>query len=184
MLLLKTWRSAVPDHRRPQGRLYRLEHLLLFSILAVRSNATSYRQIERFIQARLPRLNVLCGLNWKRAPAPTAIRYALHGLTPADVEAAFRRHAATLDGQRHEPACIGLDGKTLRGSLDRFADQQALQVLSALAPDSILVLGHVLISAAATDKSHERPAAQQLIQELGLSGRLFTLDALHAQKNG
>lgn len=77
-----------------------------------------------------------------------------------------------------------MDGKTLRGSIDRFADQQAIQVLSALVTDSTLVLGHVLISAAATDKSHEIPAAQQLIQELGLSGRLFTLDALHAPKNG
>lgn len=40
-MLLTTWLSAVPDHRRPQGRLYGLEHVLLFSILAVLSNATS-----------------------------------------------------------------------------------------------------------------------------------------------
>src|SRR5512144_1203588 len=79
-------------------------------------------------------------------------------------------------------AAIALDGKTLRGSFDRFQDQKALQVLSALATDRTLVLGHVLISAA--DKSHEIPAAQQLIDELDLSGRLFTLDALHCQKNG
>ncbi|WP_169248135.1 hypothetical protein [Candidatus Competibacter phosphatis] len=44
-----------------------------------------------------------------------------------------------------------------------------------------MILGHVLIGAA--DKSHEIPAARQLIHELGLTGRLFTLDALHCQKN-
>lgn len=76
-----------------------------------------------------------------------------------------------------------MDGKTLRGSMDRFADRRAIQILSALSTDSTLVLGHLLLSTAATDPRHEIPAAQQLIQELGLFGRLFTLDAQHAQKN-
>jgi hypothetical protein len=183
-MLLTTWLSAIPDPRRPQGRVYGLEHILLFSILAVLSNATSYRKIERFIQARLPRLNALCGLRWKRAPAHTAIRYTLQGLNPADLEAAFRHHAITLEGQRPGGACVAVDGKTLRGSMDRFADQRAVQLLSALSTDSTLVLGHLLINAAATDPRHEIPAAQQLIQELSLSGRVFTLDAQHAQKNG
>ena len=64
---------------------------------------------------------------------------------------------------------------------DRFQDQKTLQMLSALTTDRTLILGHVLIGAAG--KSHEIPAAQQLIDELGLTGRLFTLDALHGQKN-
>jgi hypothetical protein len=54
--------------------VYGLEQILLLSLLAVLSNATSYRKIERFIQARLPRLKAWCGRRWKRAPAHTAIR--------------------------------------------------------------------------------------------------------------
>jgi predicted transposase YbfD/YdcC len=50
-----------------------------------------------------------------------------------------------------------------------------------LSTDSTLVLGHLLLGD--DDKDHEIPAAQRLIEELGLRGRLFTLDALHAQKN-
>jgi hypothetical protein len=46
---LKTHFSVVPDHRRPQGRMYDLGHLLLFSVLAVVSGATSYRKIQRFM---------------------------------------------------------------------------------------------------------------------------------------
>lgn len=183
-MCLTTCLSAIPDHRRPQGRWYGLEHLLWFSILAVLSNATSYRQIARFIQARLPRLNALCGLRWKRAPAHTAIRSALHGLNPADLEATFRRHAATLAGQQPAGACIALDGKTLRGSVDRGADQRAIQGWRALTTDSTWGLGPLLINAAATDHRPEIPAAQQLIQELGLSGRVFPLDAPQAPTNG
>jgi len=180
-MLLPTLLAAIPDHRRAQGRRYGLEHLLLFSILAILSNATSYRKIQRFIAARLPQLNALCGLHWKRAPAHTAIRYPLRGLDPADVERAFRDHAAVLAGSPADRTPIALDGKTLRGSFDRFQDQKALQILSALTTDRTLILGHVLIGGA--DQSHELPAARQLIEELGLSGQLFTLDALHCQKN-
>jgi hypothetical protein len=179
-MLLPTFLAAIPDHRRPQGRLYGLEHLLLFSILAILSDATSYRKIQRFIEARLSQLNALCGLHWKRAPAHTAIRYALQGVDPAAVEVAFRGHAAVLDGPRDGLAGIALDGKTLRGSFDRFQDQKARQVLSALTTDRTLILGHVWIGAAG--KSHEIPAAQQLINALGQSGRLFTLEALPCQK--
>ena len=181
-MLLPTFLAAIPDHRRPQGRRYGLEHVLLFSILAILSDATSYRKIQRFIAARLPQLNALCGVHWKRAPAHTAIRYTLQGLNPAAVEIAFRAHAAMLAGPSDGLTGIALDGKTLCGSFDRFQDQKALQVLSALTTDRTLILGHVLIGAAG--KAHEIPAAQQLIDELGLSGRLFTLDALHSQKNG
>ena len=179
-MLLPTFLAAIPDHRRPQGRVYRLEHLLLFSILAILSDATSYRKIQRFIHVRLSQLNALCGLQWKRAPAHTAIRYALQGLDPAEVERTFRGHAAQLAGSSTGRASIGLDGKTLRGSFDRFQDQKALQVLSALTTDQLLILGQIPMDGA--DKAHELPAARQRIEELGLSGQVFTLDALHCQK--
>lgn len=184
MLLLKTCLSSIPDHRRAQGKVYDLSHLLLFSILAVLSGATSYRKIQRFIHARREWLNALYGLSWKRAPAHTSIRYTLQGLPVEAVERAFRQHAAHLASNLPEVQQIALDGKTLRGSFDRFEDQKAVQLFSALATDTPLVLGHVLISDQKADKRHEIPAAQQLIQDLNLTGRLFTLDALHAQKNG
>ncbi|MGE5713411.1 MAG: transposase family protein, partial [Betaproteobacteria bacterium] len=57
MSLLKSCLATIPDHRRAQGRLYDLPHLLLFSILAVASGATSYRKIHQFIATHWQRLN-------------------------------------------------------------------------------------------------------------------------------
>ena len=183
MVVLKTYLSTIPDPRRAQGRMYDLGHLLLFSILAVLSGATSYRKIQRFIHAHREQLNALCGLKWKRAPAHTSIRYALQGLKPAAVERAFRAHAAHLaQNAELDRSHIAFDGKPLRGSFDHFEDQQAVQLFSALATDTPLVLGQVLISDQAADKTHEIPAAQQLIDELNLSSQPLTLDALHTQK--
>ena len=174
--------AEVPDPRRAQGQLYRLPHVLLFAILAVVTGCNSYRGITTFIDVHRRRLNAAFGLTWRRAPAHTAVRYILQGLDPAAVETAFRRHAALLQAARATPGqgSIALDGKTLRGSFDRFHDRAAAQVLSAFATDTALVLAHVDIA----EKSGEIPAAQALLAELGVRrDTLVTLDALHCQKN-
>jgi hypothetical protein len=146
------------------------------------SGATSYRKVHGFIDTHLSRLNKAFGLGWRKAPACSSVRTILHGLDPLAVETAFRAHAAVLapagpdDGM---PTAIAVDGKTLRGSFDGFHDQKAAPVLSAFAQDQAIILGHLAID----DKSNEIPAAQALINDLGLEGRLFTLDAMHCQKN-
>ena len=73
---------------------------------------------------------------------------------------------------------IALDGKTLRGSFDHLDDRAAAQVLSAFAGEAALILAHQEIAG-----GDEVAAAQALIEQLGLSGVLFTADALHCQKN-
>ena len=174
--------ADVPDPRRAEGKLYKLPHMLLFSILAIVAGCNSYRGIVTFIDVHRHRLNATFGLKWRRAPAHTAIRYIIQGLDPRDVEAVFRRHAAQLQAARTTPGqgSIALDGKTLRGSFDKFNDRAAAQVLSAFATDTALVLAHVDIA----EKSNEIPAAQALLVELGLTpASIVTLDAIHCQKN-
>lgn len=177
MSQLKKSLLPIPDHRRAQGKLYDLPHMLLFSILAVMSGATSYRRIHRFILTHQARLNEAFGCRWRRTPAYSSIRYTLRGLDPDGIAPHFRAHAAGLAGAS---AVVALDGKTLRGSLDRFEDRKAAQVLSAFAVEERIVLGQILIEDAGKD--HEIQAAQRLIETLGLKGRLYTLDALHLQK--
>jgi len=174
--------TEVPDPRRAEGKLYALPHVLLFAILAIVTGCNSYRGIVTFIDVHRHQLNAAFGLKWRRAPAHTAIRYIIKGLDPQGVEAAFRRHAAILHAERATPgqSSIAIDGKTLRGSFDKFNDRAAAQVLSAFAIDTALVLAHVDIA----EKSNEIPAAQTLLTELGVApSTIVTLDALHCQKN-
>jgi hypothetical protein len=174
--------AEVPDPRRAQGQIYKLPHVLLFSILAIVTGSNSYRGIVTFIDVNRRKLNAAFGLNWRRAPAHTAIRYILKGHDPRTIEPIFRRHAAQLHAACATPGAgsIALDGKTLRGSFDNFRDRAAAQILSAFAADTALVLAHVDIA----DKSNEIPAAQAMLGELGVAdGAMVTLDALHCQKN-
>jgi hypothetical protein len=172
--------EEVPDHRRAEGKIYQLAHVLLFSILAIVSGGNSYRSIATFIEMHRHRLNEVFGLTWRRAPAHTAIRYILQGLDSDAVEAAFRRHANLLQAAHAKPGggSLAIDGKTLRGSFDAFRDRAAAHLLGVFATDTALVLAHREID----EKSNEIPAAQALLAELGLAGRLVTLDALHCQR--
>src|SRR3954468_5721583 len=95
--------QEIPDPRRPQGQRYGLAHLLLFAVLAVLAGATSYRRIRLFIGAHRERLNATFGARFRRAPAVNTPRALLHALDPAEVEAAFRRHAAHLDDVSTSP---------------------------------------------------------------------------------
>ena len=49
--------AAVPDPRRAEGQVYRLPHVLLFSILAIVSGGNSYRGVVTFIDVHRRRLN-------------------------------------------------------------------------------------------------------------------------------
>jgi DDE_Tnp_1-associated len=178
--------EMIRDPRRGEGKLYKLPYILLFSILAIVTGANSYRGIRTFIRTHLKRLNKAFEIDWKRAPAHTAIRYILQGLDPADVEAVFRAHAANLNGSEAVAGkrMLAFDGKVLtlrqalRGSFDAFNDIKARQMLSAFAVDTALVLAHIEID----EKSNEIPAVQKLLEELDLTGHIVTLDAMHCQK--
>ena len=134
--------ADIQDPRRAEGKLYHLLYVLLFSILAIVTGCNSYRGITTFIDVHRHKLNSVFDLNWRRAPAHTAIRYILRGFDPIAVEAAFRRHAALLQAASGTAGngSIALDGKTLRGSFDKFRDRAAAQVLSAFATDTAFVL--------------------------------------------
>ena len=172
--------EEVPDRRRAEGKLYRLPHLLLFSILAIVSGGNSYRSVTTFIEAQRRRLNRAFGLTWRRAPAHPSIRNILQGLDSDALEIAFRRHAGLLQAACAKPggASLAIDGKTLRGSFDQFRDRTAAPLLGVFATDTAPLPAHRDIA----EKSNETPAAQALLSELGLAGRLVTLDALHCQK--
>src|SRR5689334_21275569 len=172
--------DRIPDPRRAQGKRYPLAHLLLFSVLAVLAGATCYRRIRLFIGVHRERLNATFGARFRRAPAVNTLRALLHARDPAELEAAFRRHAEHLGAAAAGPGrrAVALDGKTLRGSFDHLDDQAAAQVLSAFAGEAALILAHQEIA-----EGVEVAAARALIEQLGLSGVLFTADALHCQKN-
>jgi len=170
--------SKIKDHRRGQGRRYQLGHILLFSVLALLSGATSYRKVQVFIEANYAQLDEIYALNWKRMPAYTTIRDIIQSTCTDDLEEYFRQHSHLLSIQDVEKWFVAFDGKVLRGSFDHFQDQKAIQVISAFLTKQRLILAHAEIEA----KTNEIPTAQEMMPELGLSDCVFTFDAINCQE--
>ena len=61
--------ADVRDPRRRQGQRYSMRHLLLFSVLAVLTGATSYQGIITFIGLQRERLNTVFGAGSVRVRA-------------------------------------------------------------------------------------------------------------------
>lgn len=177
--MLQSFLFKIQDHRRAQGKRYKQGHILLFAVLAILSGATSYRKIERFISKNYAKLDDVFDLKWKRRPAYTTIRDIIQKTSGAELERCFREYSAALSTESETAQFIGCDGKVLRGSFDHFEDQKAIQILSAFLTDGHLILAHEEIEA----KTNEIPTAQQLMNQLGLSGYVYTFDAIHCQKN-
>jgi len=182
--MLKSCFDSIKD-KRVQGRTsYDLDYVLLFVILALLSDAKSYRTIAIFIEERLARFKKDFGLSWSRHPAHNTIRDILHGISSKGLENSFRNHAKQLEHDKQKLQKgkgirqIAFDGKALCGSVDPSIDKRFIQLLSGFSVNEKIILCHYEID----EKSNEIPAIQHLIEELGLTGVLITADAMHCQK--
>lgn len=176
--MLQSFLFKIKDHRRKQGRRYELGHILLFSIFAILSGATSYRKVHAFIKSNYQTLDEAFSLNWKRLPAHTTVRKIIQGTSSVEIEESFRQYSASLVKEEADKRFVTFDGKVLRGSFDHFQDQKAVQILSAFVTDSQIILAHEEIA----KKTNEIPTAQDLMVKLGISGCIFTFDAIHCQE--
>jgi predicted transposase YbfD/YdcC len=176
--MLQSFLFKIQDHRRQQGRRYQLGQILLFSVLAILGNATSYRKVHAFIKTHYAILDQTFDLHWKRLPAYTTVRAIIQGASAAELEAGFREYSALLASSDTEKRCVSFDGKTLRGSFDHFQDQKAIQILSAFLTGPRIILAHEEIAR----KTNEIPTAQELMTELGLTNCIFTFDAINCQE--
>ena len=177
--MIITFLDTLKDHRRPQGQRYELQFIILFSIMAILSNAKSYRDIARFIEKHFKTLQKDFKLNWKKAPAYTTIRNIIQGIDKQGLESCFRSYSQSLSvTDKDNLIGVAVDGKVLRGSYNHFQDKKAIQVLSFYDTEQELILAHETIDV----KTNEIPVAQSLIPQLELEGVVYTLDALHCQK--
>ena len=177
--MLYAYLDGMEDHRRGQGRMYDLPGVVMVTVLAVLSDACSCRRVHSFVKTHFKKLKKLLGLSWKRVPSYTGLRKIVQGISPVEMERLFRSYSTDLaGGVSGNGMFLACDGKSLRGSFDNMQDKKMVQLLSVFAVHDRVILAHHEID----KKSNEIPAFQQLVSELGLTGKVFTLDAMHCQK--
>lgn len=174
--------QKIPDFRRKQGRRYPLDTLLLITIMSIMSGRCGYREIAAFAKANQQEFLRYFHLKRKRLASHVTFREVIKGVDFDTVITVFNQWAIQYITLEPGDWC-SIDGKAL-GSTVTGADS-AYQNFVSLVSVFSHTRGQVARAAALENlKSSEIPTVHHLIDTFGLQGMVFTLDALHCQKNG
>jgi len=167
----------IPDHRKGQGKLHKLENILFLSVLAQLMGAVNYKEIwvwiTKYIQNE--KIKKLLGVEFIRTPSRSAVAEILAEVNYLELERVFRIWINELVDTSNSPQ-LAVDGKVMNGS--SVNAKQSTQVLNAVLIDSGIILAHKKIA----DKSNEVPALRELIDELDDSF-IYSFDAMNCKKN-
>lgn len=171
--------SIMTDPRGHKGRVHVLAEVLFCSFVAIVAGANNAEAVVDFLrnnEAWFRRFVVLPG----GLPAHDMVLRALALVDPDEFEAVIREWVQSL----REPGVlttegghVAIDGKALRGSLDRSLGLRAVHMVGAYLIDAGLTLGTVRVD----DKSNEITAIPDLIRVLNLKGTTVTIDAMGCQ---
>ena len=171
--------GAAPEYRHARGKRYPLNTILT---LGVAARLAGYRGVNAFAQfAALLSQDQLeaVGAFWSPSkqrytpPAITTFHNVLAALPPETLDNAIGQWTGQ-NGSAHAP--VAMDGKDLRGASKQTEDGRRMMV-AAVEHDTGVVLGQVEVDS----KSNEIPAVRRLSSGLDLTGRIVTMDAMHAQ---
>ena len=176
--------DAVVDGRAANAR-HGLADLLLIAFAAVLCGAQSCVDIAEFARAKADVLGEVLALE-HGPPSHDTFSRVLRGLDPQAFEAAFARFTAAFASALEEdpdkvgvrdPRVIAVDGKLLKGAVDRTRGASPLSLVTAWAADQRLVLGQ-----REGTNGAEAQAARDILALLDLTGAVVTGDALHGNR--
>jgi predicted transposase YbfD/YdcC len=167
--------KAVEDPRIDRKKLYPLNEVLVITLLAFMSRAEGWEDIEDYGKAKEGWLRKFLKLE-NGIPCHDVYRRVFVRLKPEQIEGCFMAWVADMKIPVNREV-IAIDGKTIRGSADRFAGLKAAHMVSAYATERRLVFAQVKTE----EKSNEITAIPELLALFALKGGIITIDAMGCQ---
>ena len=162
---------------RQQGKVdYPLDEILLLCLLAVLAGAETIVDIALFGRKKLELLRRFRPFS-KGTPAHDHLGDILAVLDAEQFQRCFVAWVAALTGTPE--GVIAIDGKTVRRSGRKKADNPPIHMVSAFAARQRLVLGQVKVA----EKSNEIIAIPKLLEMLAIEGAIVTIDAMGCQRD-
>ena len=168
--------QGMSDPRVERTRHHHLIDIIVITLCAVIAGAESWDDVELFSEAKVEWLATFLELP-NGIPSHDTFNRVFAALNPDAFQERFvawmQGVVGTLSAQ-----VIAIDGKTVRGSHDRFHDQPAIHMVSAWATANRLVLAQIKVE----QKSNEITAIPELLQTLAIAGCIVTVDAMGCQR--
>jgi hypothetical protein len=172
--------SLVAEPRSAHGLRHQLPDVLIMCLMAIMSGHYGYRAIGRFLKNNRKEFQQTFML-LHGVPTYVTVRSVLQRIDFESFASAFNQWAS-----QYVPMCKkdtkAIDGKAIGSTaVDcHSAYQNFVSLVSVFACQRGIVLSCGKIE---NNKESEIPKVRQLIAALDVKGELFTVDALHCQKN-
>lgn len=167
--------SGIEDPRIARHKKHRLSDIFFIAICATICGADNWVAIETFGKAKKDWFTQLLNLE-HGIPSHDTFGNVFAAIDTQKFSEAFSRWVADL-AQLTPNQVIAIDGKCLRGSIDRASGKAAIYMVSAWAHQNQLVLGQQKVD----DKSNEITAIPKLLLQLDIAGAVITMDAMGCQ---
>jgi len=167
--------SGIEDPRIARHKKHRLSDIFFIAICATICGADNWVAIETFGKAKKDWFTQLLNLD-HGIPSHDTFGNVFAAIDTQKFSEAFSRWVADL-AQLIPSQVIAIDGKCLRGSIDRASGKAAIYMVSAWAHQNQLVLGQQKVD----DKSNEITAIPKLLLQLDIAGAVITMDAMGCQ---
>ena len=173
--------AKIPDRRRKQGIRYPLDKTLTIMLLGTLCGRVGYRSVGRFAKQHKSVLTKLLGLK-HGVPSHVSLAAIINGLDYDEFQKVLNEWSLSrlkMTGQG--PVVIPIDGKAIKSSVSggNAEGQNFVTFVSAFCAQQGIV-----IHAEAGENKHqgELQVVRGVIENLGLTGVVFTLDAAHDSK--
>lgn len=172
--------DSLTDPRRGQGQRHSLQNILTIVMMAIISGHQGIRGFARFASSNKKELTEVLDLK-HGVPCYYTFQTVLNSLNEQILAQKFMtwmsQYYPVLDDNY-----IAVDGKTVKSTVlgGKMSSQNFVSVVSAFGHQTGMVYG---MTAFENGKSGEAQSLRDLVQQLGLSQKVFTMDALHTQKN-
>jgi hypothetical protein len=164
--------SAVPDHRRAEGKRYPLASLLLMAIAAMLAGRREQLSIVRWGRRLSLETLAALGIGRPRVPAPSGWCELFCDLNVVALERVLGAWVRGGAPAGH----VAIDGKRLRGSAT--ATSPGIHLLAAFSTGLEGVIGQLRVD----PEANEITAALEMLKTLPLQGTIVTGDAIFTQK--
>ncbi len=163
--------SGMTDPRIDRTKLHSLHNIIVMALCGAIGGADGWDDLEEFSEERQEWFETFLEMP-NGTPSADTFRRVFSALDPTEFEGRFRAWLTAFAGSL-EGKVVAIDGKTLRGALERATQATALHLLHVWAAEQQVLLAHCAVEGA----PGEIEAIPSLLKLVNVKGAIVTTDA-------
>ena len=172
--------KKITDFRKDKGKRHELWVVLTIIILGIMMGNTSYKTIEKFSKNNKDKLINILKIPSKKLPSYSTIRRVMIGVKAKYIQKILDETILNFYKNNDED-WIAIDGKNAKNTLRNYENEQQnmLVTVSWFSQNKKLIIKSESFE---SKKKSEIKQVQNMIRDCSLKNKVFTLDALHCNK--